>query len=129
MTRMSNENLMSSPGIHSSYLYRVSTRCPHVSKELIMYLTPMPCHTHVNCCRSMCFHHTDIPVINCSFLLSHFHYFFPFNFFSCSIYSIGKYMSCHVTEGVTMSHQRSHHTSFGWEHGIIGAQTIRNVYK
>jgi len=23
----------------------------------------------------------------------------------------------------------SHHTSFGWEHGIVGAQTIRNVYK
>jgi len=45
-------------------------------------------------------------------------------------------MSCHVTEGVTISHQkkeRSHHmschTSFGWERGIVGAQTIRNVYK
>jgi len=43
-------------------------------------------------------------------------------------------MSCHVTEGMTMSHKkRSHHmschTSFGWEHGIVGAQTIRNVYK
>jgi len=42
-------------------------------------------------------------------------------------------MSHHVTEGVTMSHERSHHMSchtlFGWEHGIVGAQTIRNVYK
>ena len=38
-------------------------------------------------------------------------------------------MSHHVTEGVTMSCHMSHHTSFGWERGIIGAQTIRNVYK
>ena len=42
-------------------------------------------------------------------------------------------MSHYVTEGVIVSHQRSchtsYHTSFGWEHGIIGAQTIRNVYK
>jgi len=62
-------------------------------------------------------------VINRSFLLSHFYYSFPFNFFSCSIYSMGKYMS----------HQRSrhmsYHTSFGWEHRIVGTQTIRNVYK
>ena len=62
MTRMSNENSISSPGINSSYLYRVSTRHPYVSKELIMYLTPMSCHTHINCHRSMCFHHTDVPV-------------------------------------------------------------------
>jgi len=46
-------------------------------------------------------------------------------FFSCSIYSMGKYMSHHVTEGVTMSH----HMSFGWEHGIVDVQTIKNVYK
>ena len=59
----------------------------------------------------------DEVVINRSFLLSHFHYSFSFNFFFCSIYSIGKYMSYHVTEGVTPSHQKpchmSHHTSFG----------------
>jgi len=72
-------------------------------------------------------------VINCPFLLSHFHYSFSFNFFSCSIYSVVKYMLHHVTEGVTPSHQRSRHmschTSFGWERRILGAQTIRNMYK
>ena len=77
--------------------------------------------------------HKNLDIINRSFLLSHFHYSFPFNFFFCSIYSMGKYMSHHVTEGVTPSHQRSRHmsrhTSFGWERGILGAQTIRNVYK
>ena len=36
------------------------------------------------------------PVINCSFPLRHFHYSFPFNFFSCSIYSVGKSVTSHV---------------------------------
>jgi len=67
-----------------------------------------------------------LAVINCPSLLSYFHYSFSFNFFSCSIYSIGKYMSHHVTEGVILSHQKmschmSCHTSFGWERGILGA--------
>ena len=56
----SNENSMSSPDIDSSYLYRVSTRVSHISKELSMYLTPMACHTHVNYCRSMCVYHTHV---------------------------------------------------------------------
>ena len=72
-------------------------------------------------------------VINYSFLLTHFHYSFPFNFFFCSIYSMGKYMSCHVTEGMTMSHQRSchmsHHALFGQECRIVDVQTIGNMYK
>jgi len=37
-----------------------STRVSYVSKKLIMYLTPITCHTHVNCRRFMCFYHTDI---------------------------------------------------------------------
>jgi len=35
-TRMSNENSTSSPGIHSSYLYRVATRSSHVSMRTIL---------------------------------------------------------------------------------------------
>jgi len=38
-----------------------------------------------------------------------FYYSFSFNFFF--IYSMGKYMSHHVTEGVMASHQMSHHMS------------------
>ena len=57
--------------------------------------------------------------MNRSFLLSYFYYSFPFNVFSCSIYSVGKYMLCHVTEGVTMSRHMTCHTSFGWEHRTV----------
>ena len=35
-TRMSNKNSMSSPGIHSSYLYRVATRLSHISMRTIL---------------------------------------------------------------------------------------------
>ena len=52
-----------------------------------------------------------IAVINCSFPLRHFHYSFPFNFFSCSIYSVGKYVTLcdtSVTESRHMSRSRSH---------------------
>ena len=73
----------------------------------------------------------DRDVINHSFLISYFIILFLLIYFS--IYSMGKYMSHHVTEGVMASHQRSHHmschTSFGWKCGIVGTQTIRNIYK
>ena len=48
-------------------------------------------------------------VINHSFLLSHFYYSFPFNFFSCSIYSMGKSVTLcdtkcdRVTSNVTVT--------------------------
>ena len=57
-------------------------------------------------------------VINRPFFTKVHFYFYFYLIFFC-IYSMGN-MSHHVTEGVTRSHQRSHHTSFGWECGIVG---------
>ena len=62
---MSNENSTSSPGIHSSYLYRVTTRLSHVSMRTILCISS---HTLLytcqvpNCYVSICVHHTDIPM-------------------------------------------------------------------